>query len=169
MLIDACHRPTLYFYSTYDKKIKKEMTTLVICILIMIYFIKGKDVKHLLAKLKNVNWHYEINALINKLYPWALKAGRRSTRPILQFYYVMADEKTSTLDRALIYAAIAYTILPMDLIPSVVYKLLGIVDDGVAVLYVYKKVKKNITPAISAKVEGTLNEWFGTEYEVIGN
>jgi uncharacterized membrane protein YkvA (DUF1232 family) len=145
------------------------MTTLVICILIMIYFIKGKDVKHLLAKLKNVNWHYEINALINKLYPWALKAGRRSARPILQFYYVMADEKTSTLDRALIYAAIAYTILPMDLIPSVVYKLLGIVDDGVAVLYVYKKVKKNITPAISAKVEGTLNEWFGTEYEVIGN
>lgn len=145
------------------------MTTLVICILIMFYFIKGKDVKHLLAKLKNVNWHYEINALINKLYPWALKAGRRSARPILQFYYVMADEKTSTLDRALIYAAIAYTILPMDLIPSVVYKLLGIVDDGVAVLYVYKKVKKNITPAISAKVEGTLNEWFGTEYEVIGN
>lgn len=145
------------------------MTTLVICILIMIYFIKGKDVKHLLAKLRNVNWHYEINALINKLYPWALKAGRRSARPILQFYYVMADEKTSTLDRALIYAAIAYTILPMDLIPSVVYKLLGIVDDGVAVLYVYKKVKKNITPAISAKVEGTLNEWFGTEYEVIGN
>lgn len=145
------------------------MTTLVICILIMIYFIKGKDVKHLLAKLKNVNWHYEINALINKLYPWALKAGRRSARPILQFYYVMADEKTSTLDRALIYAAIAYTILPMDLIPSVVYKLLGIVDDGVAVLYVYKKVKKNITPAISAKVEGTLNEWFGTEYEVIEN
>ena len=145
------------------------MTTLVICILIMIYLIKGKDVKHLLAKLKNVNWHYEINALINKLYPWALKAGRRSARPILQFYYVMADEKTSTLDRALIYDAIAYTILPMDLIPSVVYKLLGIVDDGVAVLYVYKKVKKNITPAISAKVEGTLNEWFGTEYEVIGN
>jgi uncharacterized membrane protein YkvA (DUF1232 family) len=135
----------------------------------MIYFIKGKDVKHLLAKLKNVNWHNEINALIKKLYPWALKAGRRSARPILQFYYVMADEKTSTLDRALIYAAIAYTILPMDLIPSVVYKLLGIVDDGVAVLYVYKKVKKNITPAISAKVEGTLNEWFGTEYEVIGN
>ena len=143
------------------------MTTLLICILVMIYFIKGKDVKHLLAKLKNVNWHNEINTLIKKLYPWALKAGRRSARPILQFYYVMADEKTSTLDRALIYAAIAYTIMPMDLIPSVVYKLLGIVDDSVAVLYVYKKVKKNITPAISAKVEGTLNEWFGVEYEVV--
>lgn len=143
------------------------MTTLMICTLVLISCIKGKEVKNLLTKLKNVNWHDKINALIQRLYPWALKAGRRSARPILQFYYVMADEKTSTLDRALIYAAIAYTIMPIDLIPSVVYKLLGIVDDGVAVLYVYKKVKKNITPAISAKVEDTLNEWFGVEYEVV--
>ena len=143
------------------------MTTLGICILIMIYFTKGKEVKHLLTRLKDVNWHEKINALIRRIQPWALKAGRRASRPILQFYYVLADEKTSTLDRALIYAAIAYTIMPMDLIPSAVYKMLGIVDDGVAVLYVYKKVKKNITPEISAKVESTLNEWFGMEYEVV--
>ena len=143
------------------------MTTLMICTLVLISCIKGKEVKHLLDRLKNVNWHDKINALIQRLYPWALKAGRRSARPILQFYYVLADEKTSTLDRALIYAAIAYTILPMDLVPSVVYKLLGIVDDGMAVLFVYKKVKKNITPETSAKVESTLNEWFGLEYEVI--
>ena len=143
------------------------MTTLGICILIMIYFTKGKEVKHLLARLKDVNWHEKINALIKRIQPWALKVGRRASRPILQFYYVLADEKTSTLDRALIYAAIAYTIMPMDLIPSAVYKMLGIVDDGVAVLYVYKKVKKNITPEISAKVESTLNEWFGMEYEVV--
>ena len=143
------------------------MTTLGICILIMIYFTKGKEVKHLLARLKDVNWHEKINALIERIQPWALKAVRRASRPILQFYYVLADEKTSTLDRALIYAAIAYTIMPMDLIPSAVYKMLGIVDDGVAVLYVYKKVKKNITPEISAKVESTLNDWFGMEYEVV--
>lgn len=143
------------------------MTTLGICILIMIYFTKGKEVKHLLVRLKDVNWHEKINALIKRIQPWALKAGRRASRPILQFYYVLADEKTSTLDRALIYAAIAYTIMPMDLIPSAVYKMLGIVDDGVAVLYVYKKVKKNITPEISAKVESTLNDWFGMEYEVV--
>ena len=133
----------------------------------MIYFTKGKEVKHLLARLKDVNWHEKIHALIKRIQPWALKAGRRASRPILQFYYVLADEKNSTLDRALIYAAIAYTIMPMDLIPSAVYKMLGIVDDGVAVLSVYKKVKKNITPEISAMVESTLNEWFGMEYEVV--
>ncbi|MBR5596389.1 MAG: DUF1232 domain-containing protein [Lachnospiraceae bacterium] len=90
-----------------------------------------------------------------------------ATRPLLQFYYVMDDENTSTLDRVLIYAAIIYTILPMDFIPSVIYKFLGILDDGVAMLFVYKKIKDKITPEINAKVEDTLNEWFGVEYELV--
>ena len=38
---------------------------------------------------------------------------------------------------------------------------------GVAMLCVYKKIKNRITPAINAKVEDTLNEWFGVEYELV--
>ena len=138
-----------------------------ISLLILAYLIMGKDISGLLEKVKNVDWRGKINALMDKLRPWALKAGRVATRPLLQFYYVMADEKTSTLDRVLIYAAIIYTILPMDLIPAAVYKFLGVLDDGVAMLYVYKKIKNKITPEINAKVEDTLNEWFGVEYELI--
>ena len=55
----------------------------------------------------------------------------------------------------------------MDLIPCTVYKFLGILDDGVAMLYVYKKNKNKITPKINAKVEDTLDEWFGVDYELI--
>ena len=80
----------------------------------------------------------------------------------MQFYYVMDDENTSTLDRVLIYAVIVYTILPMDFIPSVIYKFLG-----VAMLFVFKKIKDKITLEINAKVEDTLNEWFGVESELI--
>ena len=138
-----------------------------ISLLILAYLIMGKDISGLLEKVKNVDWRGKINALMDKLRPWALKAGRVATRPLLQFYYVMDDENTSTLDRVLIYAAIIYTILPMDLLPSVIYKFLGILDDGVAMLYVYKKIKDNITPEINAKVEDTLNEWFGVEYEPV--
>ena len=137
------------------------------CILILAYLIMGKDISGLLEKVKNINWRGKINSLMNKLRPWALKAGRAATRPLLQFYYVMDDDNTSTLDRVLIYAAIIYTILPMDLLPSVIYKFLGILDDGVAMLFVYKKIKDKITPEINAKVEDTLNEWFGVEYELI--
>lgn len=55
----------------------------------------------------------------------------------------------------------------MDLIPIVIYKFWGILDDGVAMLFVYKKIKDKITLEINAKVEDTLNEWFGVEYELV--
>lgn len=143
------------------------MLTTIICLLAIAYAVMGKDVKPLLERLKAVDWHAKINCLIDRLRPWALKAGRVAARPLLQFYYVMADEQTTTKERVLIYGAILYTILPMDLIPSAAYKLLGLLDDGVAVLYVYKKIKHKITPEINARVEDTLNEWFGVEYEMI--
>ena len=139
----------------------------VICIMILAYLIMGKDISSLLEKVKNVDWQCKINALMDKLRPWALKAGRVATRPLLQFYYVMDDENTSTLDRVLIYAAIIYTILPIDFLPRAVFKFLGVLDDGVAMLYVYKKIKDKITPEINARVEDTLNEWFGVEYELV--
>ena len=138
-----------------------------ISILILAYLIMGKDISGLLEKVKNIDWRGKINALMDKLRPWALKAGRAATRPLLQFYYVMDDDNTSTLDRVLIYAAIIYTIIPMDFLPRSVFKFLGVLDDGVAMLYVYKKIKNRITPEINRKVEDTLNEWFGVEYELI--
>ena len=138
-----------------------------ISILILAHLIMGKDISGLLEKVKNIDWRGKINALMDKLRPWALKAGRVATRPLLQFYYVMDDDNTSTLDRVLIYAAIIYTIIPMDFLPRSVFKFLGVLDDGVAMLYVYKKIKNRITPEINAKVEDTLNEWFGVEYELV--
>ena len=138
-----------------------------ISLLILAYLIMGKDIKPLLERVKNIDWRGKINALMDKLRPWALKVGRAATRPMLQFYYVMDDDNTSTLDRVLIYAAIIYTIIPMDFLPRSVFKFLGILDDGVAILFVYKKIKDKITPEINAKVEDTLNEWFGVEYELV--
>ena len=136
----------------------------VICITLLAYCILGKDIRSLLERIKEVDWKGKSKELFDKLRPYALKAGRVAARPMLQFYYVMTYENTPTLDKALVYAAIIYTISPVSLIPSAVYKLLGVLDEGAAVLYVYKKVKARITPEINAKVDGTLNEWFGVEY-----
>ena len=138
-----------------------------ISLLILAYMIMGKDIKPLLERVKNIDWRGKINALMDKLRPWAVKAGRAATRPLLQFYYVMDDENTSTLDCVLIYAAIIYTISPVSLLPSAVYRFLGVLDEGAALLYVYNKVKDKITPEINATVEDTLNAWFGPEYSWI--
>ena len=138
-----------------------------ISLLILAYLIMGKDINPLLERVKNIDWRGKINALMGKLRPWAVKAGRAATRPLLQFYYVMDDDNTSTLDRVLIYAAIIYTISPVSLLPRAVYRFLGVLDEGAALLYVYDKVKDKITPEINAKVEDTLNAWFGPEYSWI--
>ena len=139
----------------------------IICITVLAYFIMGKDFSSLLEKVKNIDWREKADELFKRLRPYAIKAGRAAATPLLQFWYVLQDDNTSTLDRVLIYAAIIYTIVPMDLIPRSVYKLLGVLDDGAAMLYVYKKIKDKITPEIMMKVEDTLNEWFGAEYEIL--
>lgn len=144
------------------------MTT-IICITVLAYLIMGKDVKSLLEKLKNVDWQGKASSVSDKLKPYALKVGRVAARPLLTFYYVLNDEKTTTLDRVLVYAAIIYTISPVSLIPAAVYHLLGVLDEGAAVLFVYKKIKNNVIPEIRQKVEDTLDEWFGAEYEVVEN
>ena len=144
------------------------MTT-IICITVLAYLIMGKDVKSLLEKLKNVDWQGKASSVSDKLKPYALKVGRVAARPLLTFYYVLNDETTTTLDRVLVYAAIIYTISPVSLIPAAVYHLLGVLDEGAAVLFVYKKIKNNVTPEIRQKVEDTLDEWFGAEYEVVEN
>ena len=139
----------------------------VVCIMILAYCIMGKDIRSLLERVKDVDWREKAEALRDKLKPYSLKVGRIAAKPLLQFYYVMTDEQTSTLDRALIYAAIFYTISPISLIPSAVYKLLGVLDEGAAVIYVYRKIKGKITPEIDARVNRTLDDWFGVEYEIV--
>ena len=142
------------------------MTT-IICITILAYCILGKDIKALMEKIGDVDWKRKADEVMEWLRPYAIKVGRVAAKPLLQFYYVMTDEKTSTLDRVLVYAAILYTISPVSLVPSAVFKVLGILDEGAAMLYVYKKVKECITPDIDRKVDNTLNEWFGAEYELV--
>lgn len=142
------------------------MTT-IICITILAYLIMGKNIDSLLEKVKDVDWKEKGNDLCEKMKPYAKKVGRTAAKPLLQFYFVLSDDKTTTLDRVLIYAAIIYTISPVSLIPSAVYKLLGILDEGAAMLFVYNKIKNNITPDIEMKVNQTLDEWFGCEYEII--
>ena len=89
----------------------------IICITILAYLIMGKNIDSLLEKVKDVDWKEKGNDLYEKLKPYAKKAGRTAAKPLLQFYFVLSDDKTTTLDRVLIYAAIIYTVSPVSLIP----------------------------------------------------
>ena len=95
----------------------------------------------------------------------ANKLGRVPTKQLLFLYYVLAEGDLPSGRKALVYAALAYVLIPGDLIPRKVFHLLGLTDDALAIAYVIKQVKDSITPQILQKVEMQLDKWFG--YEVM--
>ena len=139
----------------------------VICIMVLIYLMRGRNAEELLNKIKDIDWNEKIENLKCRLKPYGIKYGRKAARPLLQFYYVMQDPTTTTMEKAMIYGAIIYVISPVNVLPRAVYGLLGMTDEAAAIAFVYKKVKNKITPAINAKVDETLREWFGDDYSII--
>ncbi|MBO6075047.1 MAG: DUF1232 domain-containing protein [Paludibacteraceae bacterium] len=140
---------------------------LMICILIYLGLILSNPIASLVEKLKDVNWKEKFAEMWDFIKEYARKAGRMAAKPLLQFYYVVTDGETTTAEKAMIYACIAYVVLPFSLLPRAAYKLLGIMDEAAAVLFVYTKIKDKITPAIEIEVENTLDAWFGAEYSIV--
>ena len=123
--------------------------------------------KPLVERLQKIDWKGESQKILGFLKKCAIRAGRIAAKPLLQFYYVMTDEHVTLRDKALIYGSLLYILVPGDIIPRKVFKMLGIMDDIGAVMIVYTRIRNKITPAINFKVEETLDEWFGTKYDVV--
>lgn len=107
--------------------------------------------------------------LQEKLMPYAKKYGRVAAKPVLELYYVLREDSTPAKDKAVIALALGYLLLPSDILPLRKFGIFGLLDDTLSVSVVYKKMQKNITPAVSFKVEITLDKWFdGRSVEVVG-
>ena len=140
-----------------------------LCILVLVYLMMDKPVDGLLEQLKSTDWKSKFAQLWDKIKTYALRVGRVATKPILIFYHVMRDSETTTQEKALIYGAIAYIVIPADLLPRKVLGFLGVLDDAAVIAYVYNKVSSKITAAIRNQVDTQLDEWFGAEViEAIG-
>ncbi len=108
------------------------------------------------------------NELLEKIGEYGRKAGRVTTRPLLLLYFVWKSPETPRKDKQLILLAFAYLLLPIDLIPSGTYSLLGLTDEAFSIWTIYKKVKQHITPAIEWEVDKLLEDWFPeTRYEIL--
>lgn len=134
-----------------------------ICILILLYSVLGKPAGALIGKLKEVNWQLHIKDAKDWIARYARKAGRAATRPLLQWWFVMKEENTTTVEKAMIYGALAYIIIPNDLIPRRIFRFFGVIDDAVIAAWLYKKIDSKLTQEMKDAVEDTLDEWFGSE------
>ena len=136
-----------------------------ICILLFVYTLLGKPTRHLVERLREVDWSDKFDKLLELIRTYAKKAGRVAVKPILSFYFAMQDESLSTLDRCLIYGALAYVVIPSDFLPTQVLGWIGLLDDAAALTFIYNKLEDKITPAVELQVNELLDEWFGPEYE----
>lgn len=138
----------------------------IFCLLILADVMLGRPVGHLFGKLTNVNWSEKFSSILGKdcsnLKEYALRVGRIAAKPFVTFFYVVRDVQTTTLEKVLIFAAIAYVLSP-SLVSKRVFRFLGVLDDSIAIAYVFNKIADKVTPEISAKVEATLDAWFGVE------
>lgn len=85
------------------------------------------------------------NGFLKKLSGAAKRAGKKVVYAALVLYYAATDGRMSLKDRAKIYGALGYFILPADLIPDMT-AFLGYTDDLTVLLLTLKLVADRITP-----------------------
>lgn len=104
-----------------------------------------------------------LEGLWEKIKQVSVKAGRATTRIMLQLYFVLRAESTPKQDKLLIIGALAYQLLPRDLISTKMLGLLGLTDNAATLLVAYNKMKRHITPSIDMQVDEVLDRWFGPQ------
>lgn len=109
--------------------------------------------------------YYSESDLWSKIKSVAKKAGVKVIYAALLLYYVLDSPDVSKADKAKIYGALGYFILPIDLIPDVI-PVVGYSDDLAALLWALHAAWSNVTPEIKAKAMYKLQEWFGYVEEV---
>lgn len=104
--------------------------------------------------------HYSDDGLWDKMKSVFKKAGIKVIYLALVLYYTVNAESTPTAKKGIIYGALGYFILPIDLIPDAI-PIAGFSDDLAALVACVAAVSMCITPEIKAQAETKLKEWFG--------
>ena len=103
--------------------------------------------------------NYSDNSFWNKVLNIAKKAGIKIIYLALLLYYALNSNNLSLRDRATIYFALGYLILPVDLIPDSI-PIIGLTDDFGVLINAFKRIKENITDDIRKQAKDKLIEIF---------
>ena len=92
----------------------------------------------------------------SKLGKYAKKAGRGLVLNVLILFYAFPD--ASAADKAVIAGAIAYFILPVDLIPDFLPG--GFADDASVIAAAVAKIRMSASKEVIRRAEAKLRDWF---------
>ncbi len=95
-----------------------------------------------------------------KLSRFARSAGREVVEKALWLYYTLQRPETPAWAKRTIVGALAYFLLPFDLVSDLA-PLVGFTDDLSVLLVAVSTVAAHITPEVKAQARRKAAEWFG--------
>lgn len=98
----------------------------------------------------------------HKLKDFAIHAGREVVERALTLYYAAQRPETPLWAKTIIYSALAYFVLPTDVIPDFA-PFAGYADDLSALAAALAAVSMCITPEVKAAAKQKVQDWFGSE------
>lgn len=100
---------------------------------------------------------------------YVTRVGRISARPVVILYYVLKKSEIPKSDKLLIYAAIAYLVLPIDLISAQRLPIIGSLDEVATLSMVLERTTQYITPEMLHDVDVLLDRWFSGDafFEIV--
>jgi uncharacterized membrane protein YkvA (DUF1232 family) len=110
--------------------------------------------------MQNYDGFYSEQDFWAKIKTFALKMGEEILEKALWLYYVLQTPDVPVRIKALIYSALGYLILPLDLIPDTI-PVVGFSDDLIVLSSAVAAAALYITPEIKRKTREQLDNWFG--------
>ena len=121
---------------------------------------KEQAVAYLKENMDKFKAAYNESDLTKKVADFAKQAGKKTLLMVFELYYALKHGALSNTDKILVIAALGYFISPLDLIPDVVAGL-GLLDDGMILGWVLKKVTSSISPEIKAEAKAQVEKILG--------
>jgi len=109
--------------------------------------------------LTNYEGEYSDKKLASKVGRVFKKAGQKVIYIVMVLYYLVKSDVLSAKDKTLIYGALGYFILPIDLIPDTI-PALGYTDDLALLIAAFFAVVNHITPEIKAQAADRCRKWW---------
>ena len=103
---------------------------------------------------------FDAGAFWEKLRRFAKRAGRVVVERALRLYYASLDPRTPPWAKRAIYAALAYFIMPFDLIPDFIPGV-GYTDDAATLLFTLFVVSVYVHTDVKIRARQQMVEWFG--------
>lgn len=111
-------------------------------------------------EVKSYSKYYSDSKFWSKIKNAAKAAGEDVVYKALVLYYELKDPTVSRFEKAIIYGALGYLILPLDLIPDAI-PFLGYLDDLKVLNIALDYVESHVTEYVECHAQAKFEEWFG--------